>query len=354
MLRAWSVAVLLLTVPLAGCADDGTGGALSIDWSEEPSDAATGEDITFSWRLDGLDGEVSATGVVYGESSVSNPSSPDDYDEETARTAPAESPGTYDGSVRIGDDGTYYFRAYVTQGGTHMWTDEVTVEVSTPGLPGDDTPVTVRITEAPGNETSNGTVTVGWELLGVPGEIAHTGFHYAEMSVEDPQTPADYGNHAGITEPAQVPGSYEADVTADPGTYYGRAHAIKNGNHYWSREVSWTVGDNGTGEEGRENFTIEMADTAGLLIFEFVPSELTVSPGDSITFVNVGSVTHTATFDNATLGDSGDVEPGDDWTVTIPDDLPAGDYSFVCIYHEGQGMTGTITVTEGNGTMMRA
>jgi plastocyanin len=87
----------------------------------------------------------------------------------------------------------------------------------------------------------------------------------------------------------------------------------------------------------------------------FVPDELNIAAGDTVTFVNMGNIIHTSTLDpeiardpdNAQLPDgaetwdSGDMEPGDEFSVTL--DVP-GEYTYFCRPHEVLGQIGTITV----------
>jgi plastocyanin len=74
----------------------------------------------------------------------------------------------------------------------------------------------------------------------------------------------------------------------------------------------------------------------------FSPTTLTVTKGTTISVSNVGSTAHTFTV----TGQSIDTEnqPGQSQQVTI--DLTAGTYPFVCRFHEGEGMTGTLIVQE--------
>lgn len=78
---------------------------------------------------------------------------------------------------------------------------------------------------------------------------------------------------------------------------------------------------------------------------QYEPSELTVPPGTTITWVNQSDDTHTVTAgvrDNPSgLFDSGDLALNDSFQFTF--DTP-GVYEFFCRHHEG--MRGTITVTE--------
>jgi plastocyanin len=94
----------------------------------------------------------------------------------------------------------------------------------------------------------------------------------------------------------------------------------------------------------------------------FVPREITVKAGDTLTFTNEGSAPHTVTAYEDAIPDGADyfssgefasesaarddpsggfVTEGETFEVTL--DTP-GTYEYFCIPHEQQGMTGTIVV----------
>lgn len=71
----------------------------------------------------------------------------------------------------------------------------------------------------------------------------------------------------------------------------------------------------------------------------FSPSVLTVKVGDTVAVINNDSAHHTFT-DNGVFN-SDDLGPGGTFSYHF---TTAGTFHFVCSYHEGQGMKGTITV----------
>ena len=73
--------------------------------------------------------------------------------------------------------------------------------------------------------------------------------------------------------------------------------------------------------------------------FRFSPSTLTIAVGDRVTARNADTTGHT--FTDSPTWDSGNVAPGASYTYRF---TKAGRYDFVCSYHAGGGMTGTITV----------
>ena len=98
--------------------------------------------------------------------------------------------------------------------------------------------------------------------------------------------------------------------------------------------------------------TIHMTDD-----MKFTPENPTISPGDTIIWVNDGALPHTATDKPGTAAisennvlpegaepwDSGLLDTGERFTLvlTVP-----GDYTYLCIFHEATGMIGKITVKE--------
>lgn len=333
------IALLLVAAPLAGCAaDDGDmDEGAQVEWVQEPSDRDTGQAIDVTWRLTGPQGEIDHTALHWAASSVSDPSTPADYGNTSGLEEPASVPGEYSTTVTFDEEGTYHFRAHLIEDGEHRWTSEVAVEVSDSGPA--EQPVLVEVEDYTQTAGAGEELTVNWSLEGTPDEVQHTGFHWANESISDPASPADYGNSSGVQEPAEVPGAYNASFTEDVGTYHGRAHAIYEGQHYWSEEISFEVTDGNA-----THHVVEMSN------FMFAPDELTVAPGDTINWTNVDQATHTITFrdtDNGT--DSGDVEPGEHFNWTVPADMPAGTYAYRCTYHStgyDTGMVAEITVEE--------
>jgi LPXTG-motif cell wall-anchored protein len=88
------------------------------------------------------------------------------------------------------------------------------------------------------------------------------------------------------------------------------------------------------------------AQSAGVSAVDnaFEPAEIEVESGTSVTWTNDGDAPHTATADNGSF-DSGNMDPGDDFTETFVDE---GRYPYYCEYHggpNGQGMSGVVVVT---------
>lgn len=87
-------------------------------------------------------------------------------------------------------------------------------------------------------------------------------------------------------------------------------------------------------EHQAEEFSIDIED------FAFVDGEITIQVGDTVTWTNNDSTTHTVTQQQGDFN-SGDLLSDGTYSVTFTE---AGEYEYYCFYHEG--MRGTITVTE--------
>ena len=115
-----------------------------------------------------------------------------------------------------------------------------------------------------------------------------------------------------------------------------------------------------TGEPGNPDNVSQTIEVSALDELEFDPSDIEVGAGDTIEFVvtNEGQADHEFVLGESSEDDHGDmghadlsatglIPPGETksviWTFT-----EAGEVGFACHVdgHAGQGMTGTITVTE--------
>jgi plastocyanin len=81
--------------------------------------------------------------------------------------------------------------------------------------------------------------------------------------------------------------------------------------------------------------TVEISNNA------FIPDQLNVAPGTTVTFANRDNVPHTATSDNK-LFDSGELAPGASYPVVLDG---AGTVTYHCKLHPE--MRGSIVVEEG-------
>jgi plastocyanin len=88
---------------------------------------------------------------------------------------------------------------------------------------------------------------------------------------------------------------------------------------------------------------------------EFSPDEITIAPGDTVTWVNLTDQVHTSSADPEIATDpshvqlpegaetwhSGNIEPDEEYSITF--DIP-GVYIYFCYPHQDAGMIGTIIV----------
>ena len=98
-----------------------------------------------------------------------------------------------------------------------------------------------------------------------------------------------------------------------------------------------------TGATGEGGAAAGGASSVSMTEYEFDPSDLTVSEGDSVEVTNDGELPHNLTVDGENVA-TDDVDPGGSEELTV--DLAPGDYDFICTIgdHAQQGMTGTMTV----------
>lgn len=93
------------------------------------------------------------------------------------------------------------------------------------------------------------------------------------------------------------------------------------------------------------------ANTVSIENFKFVPADLTVSIGDTVTWINNDSTNHTVTGDKTGTDDdfdSGILKPGDQYTYVFDQ---SGPQPYHCTIHSS--MKATVTVsggTSGSGT----
>src|SRR5215210_4624158 len=88
--------------------------------------------------------------------------------------------------------------------------------------------------------------------------------------------------------------------------------------------------------------------TVSIQDFSFSPSQITVAPGTTVTWVNKGPSPHTTTADDGSW-DSGKLQQGEDFSFTF--DKP-GTYTYHCSIHPD--MTASVKVSGGGGTSSSA
>lgn len=111
------------------------------------------------------------------------------------------------------------------------------------------------------------------------------------------------------------------------------------------------VGDKGRAGASQATVVIKMVDMPPM----FEPTEVTIKPGESVEWENVGNEVHHATSDPSLAiksnevanppgtepFDSGFLRPGETFTHTF---AIAGVYKYACVVHEAKGMIGEVVV----------
>ena len=137
----------------------------------------------------------------------------------------------------------------------------------------------------------------------------------------------------------------------------------ENGTAGGGNQTDGNATAGGGGGGGGETHTVDMTDD---LVFD--PEEVTVAPGDTVEWVNVGQVEHSVTGyeeeipDGAEYFASGGFESEQAARDAYPDEgaiaaeesythtfETAGEFGYFCIPHETVGMVGTVVVQEGGG-----
>ncbi|NEP18213.1 MAG: plastocyanin [Leptolyngbya sp. SIO4C1] len=99
------------------------------------------------------------------------------------------------------------------------------------------------------------------------------------------------------------------------------------------------------------DYEVKMGSDSGLLVFE--PANLTVKPGDTVTWVNNKMAPHNVIFDEKSIPGGKEVAdklthnqltfaPGESYSSTF--DVEPGEYTYYCAPHRGAGMVGKVTV----------
>ncbi|WP_406657231.1 cupredoxin family copper-binding protein [Methanolobus sp. ZRKC2] len=96
--------------------------------------------------------------------------------------------------------------------------------------------------------------------------------------------------------------------------------------------------DYGTTDSSNDNGGQVQTNEVAIEDSEFLPQSIRVSAGESVTWINDGSETHTVTADNGAF-DSGHLEQGEVYTQVFEE---PGTYNYRCTIHPE--VVGTVTV----------
>lgn len=93
-----------------------------------------------------------------------------------------------------------------------------------------------------------------------------------------------------------------------------------------------------TGGTGGTGTTPTATNQVSVMDGSFNPASIAVAPGTTVTWTWTVAITHNVTFDNSSLGGSGNLSTGT-YTKNFP---TAGTFGYQCTLHAG--MTGSVTV----------
>ena len=102
--------------------------------------------------------------------------------------------------------------------------------------------IDVKVSNAPTNVKAGQSFEISWRVDSTEEQnILHTAIHYGPESKSDPVKIQSYPN---LTTPRAglIPADFKANITINKtGTTYFRAHAIVDGENFWSNEMMLTV-----------------------------------------------------------------------------------------------------------------
>ena len=100
-------------------------------------------------------------------------------------------------------------------------------------------------------------------------------------------------------------------------------------------------GSNNTPANGANSSQTQSTNKVTIANMAFSPSQITVNKGDTVTWTNNDSTTHTVTDDLSNVGgpSSGDIAPGSTYSFTF---TKSGSFQYHCSIHPS--MRGTIVV----------
>jgi plastocyanin len=137
---------------------------------------------------------------------------------------------------------------------------------------------------------------------------------------------------------SKAPGPAAGGTTTSPTDSSANGTGSDGGNPYGGTGGYGKYGGGSTSTSPTPASGTIQQGPGGALVF--APTSLTVTQGQNLTVVNVGSAAHTFTIQ----GHGIDVvnHAGQQQQVAI--NLAPGTYQFICQFHVGSGMKGTLTV----------
>jgi hypothetical protein len=224
-----------------------------------PKEIYSGNNTTYTWRIDGPATTVNTTTVYMGL--VSNPGElkKDVKPSDTKYTDFVKdfANGKYDiplqfvGNQMVNAAGKYYYRVYTLIKDKHYWSDEYSFEAK-------QMENRVTVLAIPKEIEAGKIAAFTWKVDGQPNVINTTAIYYGLESTPgtldtsiDPKATKYTDNVKDFVSgkyniPLQFVGNVKLSV---PGTYYYRGHAVIDAKHYWTEEGTFKVSPAGAVEK---------------------------------------------------------------------------------------------------------
>ena len=218
---------------------------------DAPNEVNAGSNAAFTWRVDGPATTINHTAVHLGTVSQTEELGRDVKPENTQYTQFVQDfatgnfniPLQFVGNIMLNTPAVYYYRVHALVKDKHYWSDEYSLEVKQPEYK-------VLLIDAPTQGIMDQVLTFTWDVTGVPTTVNHTSVHFGTES-----TPGDLGKNVApdatkyedlikdfANQSNPIPFRFIGNHTfEEAGTYYFRAHAIINGEHYWTEEKTLEV-----------------------------------------------------------------------------------------------------------------
>lgn len=181
--------------------------------------------------------------------------------------------------------------------------------------------------------------TAAEEEVGTTSSVAETSSTVASTTSAAPQTTSTTATTATTTSTVATTTTTEATTTTVVASTTTSSPAVvvttTSAPESTTTTVPAVVAPTTSVPMSSSNYSIDISG------FSFTPSALTVEVGDTVTWTNLDSATHTVTFNGSPSLSSGPLQEGDTHSVTFDS---VGTYAYGCSPHAS--MQGTVTVTK--------
>lgn len=240
----WTIAVaaLFFAIALAGCTIPGGDGEprYTLTIVDAPAQADVGEEVTFTWRIEGDETSTDHTAVHFSLASTADQDEVglDDFDALT-EVQTGDVPDTFEATFEMPFPGIVYFRAHTIIDGANYFSNEQTVQVE--GTP-------MEVLESPAQVEAGSDFDVSWRFRYL-GQVntPHTAIHFDDESHDEDVRGGnpfawDLGLRPQPPHSGQIPAEFTATIPANkPGHIYFVAHGIVGGVNWLSVEQAVEV-----------------------------------------------------------------------------------------------------------------